>query len=416
MLILLFGGVYALNSAIINNRLNIILLYATFIVALALLYSVSITKIVQPDPWLQGLITVLLILYLLILSCFKYQNLRYFASFMLVATICFELASMAHITVNNRSTIDVSDYEGKGGYNDYSIEAVNYIKSIDNTFFRINKDYSSGPAVHRSLNDAKMQHYYGTSSYDSFNQGYYIKFLGALNIIDTKNEPETKWAPGLTRLLLRTFGSVKYQLTRHNGQELSYAGFSKIGEFGDVNVFRNNLYLPLGLAFSKYILLEDFVYMPILKKDITLLNAFVINGDQKNDFSDFETFNTNKIPSFYHYEKEYLPTITDLRSNSLRIQRYSQNSIKGSIYLKERALLLFTIPFDKGWIARVDGKTRKIHVVDIGFMGLILGNGFHEIELTFSPPFLRTGFVISITSLIIFFLMVYLGLIKKGKE
>jgi len=415
MLIVLFGGVYSLNLIVTRNKLSIMLLVITFIFASIILYIITLMKIVMTDNWLLFLILVLLLLHLLVISLFKFHNLRYFAGVMLVLVFCFELGSFAHITINKRPVIKGNEYLSKTGYNDFSVDAVNYIKSIDSSFFRVNKDYSSGPAMHRSIDDAKVQGYYGTSSYDCFNQIFYIKFLAALDIIDGNSELQTKWARGLTRPLLQTLGCVKYYLTKKNSLSQENMDYSKIAKVGDVNIFKNNSYLPLGIAFNKYIFQKSFVNLPDHYKDIALLNAFVIEEGQKEDFYFLKNINNGDKP-YNNFEDQYVSTIHSFRENALLIQKHSQNLIEGTITTPEPTLLMFAIPFDKGWSVVVDGEKQEIHVVDIGFMGIVLNKGFHRVRLTFSPPFFITGLIFSIISLIVFLTLIFITLERNRQN
>ena len=128
-----------------------------------------------------------------------------------------ELTSFSNITVNKRDVITKYVLKDKVGYNDYTVEAVNYIKQNDKEFYRLNKDYSSGLAIHSSINDAKVQGFYGTPSYFSFNQKNYIKFLGDLNVIDVKDENSTRWAKGLAdRPILFSIASGKILVVQTN--------------------------------------------------------------------------------------------------------------------------------------------------------------------------------------------------------
>ena len=114
-------------------------------------------------------------------------------------TISFSVASFSWQTVNDRPVVTAAEFEAKTGYNDYSNDAVAWIKQKNPGFYRIEKTYSSGPAMHRSINDAKVQGYFGTTSYHSFNQLNYIRFLDALEVIDGKNEGATRWASGIVK-------------------------------------------------------------------------------------------------------------------------------------------------------------------------------------------------------------------------
>jgi uncharacterized protein (DUF1015 family) len=49
-------------------------------------------------------------------------------------------------------------------------------------------DYNNNLILHASTNDAKVQDYWGTRSYHSFNHLNYVRFLSALDIINEKDE------------------------------------------------------------------------------------------------------------------------------------------------------------------------------------------------------------------------------------
>jgi hypothetical protein len=111
----------------------------------------------------------------------KYSS---FAKISLLIIICFELIRSTSITFNKRDAYYKSEFSiSSGGYNDGSIDAVKFISSRDKSFYRIEKDYASGTAIHGSLNDAQAQGYFGTSNYSSFNQGNYIQFLKSMDVV-----------------------------------------------------------------------------------------------------------------------------------------------------------------------------------------------------------------------------------------
>jgi hypothetical protein len=64
-------------------------------------------------------------------------------------------------------------------------------------FSELKKITNPGKAQHSSLNDAQAQAYFGTTSYSSFNQINYIRFLDETGIIQKGDEIATRWSPGL---------------------------------------------------------------------------------------------------------------------------------------------------------------------------------------------------------------------------
>ena len=75
------------------------------------------------------------------------------------------------------------------------------------------------------------------------------------------------------------------------------------------------------------------------------------------------------------------------------------NCISGSIDLPEERLLVFAIPYSRGWSLQVDGESRVLDRANIAFMGAVLEPGHHEVVLTYRTPGLRLGFTISLVGL-----------------
>jgi len=104
------------------------------------------------------------------------SSIKHTSKILLIVLCVIEVTYLSGITVNKRDVVTQSILKEKVGYNDYTVEAVNYLKQTDKSFYRLNKDYSSGLAIHSSINDAKVQGYYGTPSYFSFNQKIILNF------------------------------------------------------------------------------------------------------------------------------------------------------------------------------------------------------------------------------------------------
>lgn len=119
---------------------------------------------------------------------------------------------------------------------------------------------------------------------------------------------------------------------------------------------------------------------------------------------------TVKGIAFAHYDEENLAKVYEkLSSEQLIIDRYKDGYIHGTIDISsDKRLLFLSVPYEKGWTVKLDGK--KIEpkpVVDGAFMAVdIQQEGQHEIELIFEAPGKRAGGLISIISVVIFFITV----------
>lgn len=87
-------------------------------------------------------------------------------------------------------------------------------------------------------------------------------------------------------------------------------------------------------------------------------------------------------------------------NNSLDITLNEGNHIKANInVLNDKEILYTSIPLDKGWIIKVDGKkVENIEIFD-SLIGLELTKGEHEIEFTYIPRGLYIGGFVSVLSI-----------------
>lgn len=97
-----------------------------------------------------------------------------------------------------------------------------------------------------------------------------------------------------------------------------------------------------------------------------------------------------------------------LAAAPLKISHHNSHRLTGKITVaKENNFLMTTIPYGKGWHAKVDGHSAKITKVAGTFCGVQLTKGTHQISLTYWPPYLLTGTLISLFCLILILVAIY---------
>ncbi len=274
---LLLFAVLSLNEIDKDFKINLPLLIGTLVLLMLALFFpyASLPKIAIKNN-LQTASVILLILYTVLLiglSKFKYKNI---AKYAILLTVLSELSYFSYQSYNERVPLTKTEFnKDKAGYADGSIKAVKYIKSIDKTpFFRTEKDYQSGNAIHGSLNDAMAQNYYGTTSYSSFNQLNYVRFLEETGLIVKNDETSTRWITGFRGYpLLQTFGNVKYHLSKSEHPELEKFGFDNLARINGITILKNRYYLPFGYTYDKYIDFNDFKNLTEYEITLQSLNS-----------------------------------------------------------------------------------------------------------------------------------------------
>jgi uncharacterized membrane protein YfhO len=396
-------GMTAFSRYIEGGRLNLWVLGSTIFLLISILYFPLSAFQSLISPPLRVAATVFLVSYAILLAVGQLVKRPQIVGWIIVALAAIEIVYFDQITVANRPTVTKTELDERTGYNDETVDAVRDINARDKSFFRIRKNRGSGPGMLESLNDAMVFGYYGTSSYSSFNNLNYIKFLMAVGAMSESDlATDTRWSYGLVEYpLLSTFACEKYVLT-NNPVPLETAEYYEfVRRYGNKYLFRNQLFLPLGLSFGYYITEDMFLQLPQWAKPLALLNAVVLSNKDAADEPGPSPLTMGDIK--YQVIETSLPDIaTKRRSTALNIRSFRQTRIDGTIQLDQRSVLVLQTPFDRGWHAFQDGRAAQVLKADFGLLGVVLNAGQHTVELRYRPPFLYAGAAVSFVSLLIF--------------
>lgn len=107
------------------------------------------------------------------------------------------------------------------------------------------------------------------------------------------------------------------------------------------------------------------------------------------------------IPQLYLLNKQALnKTISYAQNNRLKLSKWTNNQIEGTVNIKHGQSLITTIPYTSGWKAFSDEKPVKIVKALDRFIALDLPKGKHKVTLKHTMPGLKLGITISILGLI----------------
>ena len=418
--LLLFYSMRSLNYLYETGKINLIALGTTTLVLLIIINTV-VAEGQNIDKGLKSLINIFLILYTGLLVMARNTKLRFFAFVLIGFLVIVELIYFSTNSLKKRDAYTKQELNDKTiGFKDGTIEAVDYLKKNDTNFYRIEKNYASGTAIHRSVNDAKIQEYYGTRSYHSFNQLNYVNFLESVKLIKKNDENSSRWLYGvLASPIIQRLCGVKYYLTKDiNASYLRNANQDSVAMLKDVKIFRIKDTFPLGVTFDSFISNENFEKLDSVSRQAILLQTVSVNKDFQARLKGFnETISANLPTATEGVTIEILKNwVAKATQDTLQIKEFLPNQIKGEIQLKGSKILFLSIPYDKGWSAKVDGKRANIEKVDAGLMGILLEKGNHKVELTFEPPYVKEGTYLSLFSLLLFGLGIAFFNLQKRKK
>jgi hypothetical protein len=179
---------------------------------------------------------------------------------------------------------------------------------------------------------------------------------------------------------------------------------------GDVSVMLNPNYLPFGFTYDSYMSEGDFLLLPKAQKSIALMKAVVVGQSfGQGEYPQLSQFDQTDLMSAYS-SQSYLDDVKQRRDSALEISSFDHNHVKGRVELAEPGVLFFTLPFDLGWKAMVNGEPAELLQLNIGFSGLLLPAGEFVVELSYHLPYFKVSLAISIISFLCLMLLVWRGL------
>lgn len=269
----------------------------------------------------------------------------------------------------------------------------------DNNFYRIDT----------SENVDNWCMFWGLSSMRTFHSivpTSIIDFYKSINQTrDVASRMETSLYP------LRGLFSVRYYFkqTDGTGTPLEYMtdleGFKYVDTQNGFNIYENENWIPMGFAYDKYV--PDSVIKNATEIDKTniLLEALVLDDMQAAQYADVITrYDEN---SEIRDRNTYKAACAEKQLNSCYYFKEDTNGFDAKINLESDKLVFFSVPYEDGWTATVNGAEAKIEKVSYGFMAVLCHEGENEIRFNYKTAGLTEGKVITLSGFIIF--IAYVG-------
>ena len=199
---------------------------------------------------------------------------------------------------------------------------------------------------------------------------------------------------------LRSLLSVKYyfdqsQLPRGVSPESpgNLIGFKFVGRQNGFRVYENQNYLPMGIAFDYYCQKDELTIHSDPEKSVILTQALVLDASTAMKYTDYVRYKMF-LPSDLS-ASAYEESCAHLRTQCCSEFDYSTDGFDAKITLPDKKLVFFSVPYDKGWTAKVNGKETEVIKVDFGFMAVPCEQGENTISFTYKTRYFAQGAVIS---------------------
>ncbi|MBQ8448058.1 MAG: YfhO family protein [Clostridia bacterium] len=140
-------------------------------------------------------------------------------------------------------------------------------------------------------------------------------------------------------------------------------------------------------------------------------------GDYDTDYDNIYFANESNFYFFYSNYDAQLKALEYLSEAAMKVEDYSNTSIKGKINLPEgQDFILTTIPYDEGWTCYIDGEEAEITKALGSLISVKSTAGEHEIEFRYMPKCYVIGFIVSGVGIVSFAAIIVYTLIKKKRD
>ncbi len=239
----------------------------------------------------------------------------------------------------------------------------------------------------------------------------FYETIGITRDVASRAEPEHYTLRGLFSVKYY-FNKVKQKSedTDEEEQEFEMPGFSYHKTENGFEIYQNDYFLPMGFTYDTFVTEENLEEKQDSVREKMLIHALILNEEQKNKYQNILTEIQN--PSDVMLTKQsYLTACDAHRQETCHDFEYDSSGFSAEISLKQPKLLFFSVPYDNGWTAEINGKPVEIENVSGGFMAVRCEAGNSQIVFSYHLPGLKVGVCISLAGLLL--LMLYLLAGKK---
>lgn len=175
-------------------------------------------------------------------------------------------------------------------------------------------------------------------------------------------------------------------------------GFHYVDTMNKFNIYENENFIPMGFAYDYYTTDKAIKDAEEVEKTQMLLKALVLTDNQAAQYSDvidLYEFNDSDYTS-----EAYVKNCADRRAMSCYSFEYDTNGFTGKINLPEPKLVFFSVPYEKGWSATVNGESAKVEKVDYGLMAVLCPAGESEIKFNFRAQGQNEGIGLTVVGVV----------------
>ena len=236
--------------------------------------------------------------------------------------------------------------------------------------------------------DKSCLQYFGSTAAPSI-----LSFYPALGVKrDVRSEPE------ISNYALRGLLSVEYLITtpekKSNFEDEADEGWTCLGETDGYLLYRNDNYVPMGFTYDYYITEDTYENSIKALRSNLLMRTLVLSDEDAARYGQYLTeLPESQLDDLYY--DTYVQDCADRRATAASVFQMNNAGFHAEITLDRENLVFFSVPYDDGFTAYVNGVQTDIVKVDEGLMAVLCPAGENSIDFVYQAAGLSTSRVVT---------------------
>ena len=255
--------------------------------------------------------------------------------------------------------------------------------------------------------DKSCLQYFGSTAAPSI-----LSFYPGLGVKrDVRSEPE------ITNYALRGLLSVEYLITtpekRESFEDEADEGWTYLADVDGYTLYHNDNYVPMGFTYDYYVTEATYEASVKTLRSNLLLRALVLEDEDVEKYSSYLTELPDAMLDDLHYDS-YTQDCADRRAHSCSVFQMNNAGFHAEITLEKPNLVFFSVPYDDGFTAYVNGEKTGILRVDEGLMAVLCPAGTSSIDFVYQAAGLSASRVVTAVAIPVW--VVYVACFVRRKR
>ena len=231
---------------------------------------------------------------------------------------------------------------------------------------------------------------------------------------------------------IRSLLSVKYLLNRTDGDsfvdengDTLMSDYKYIKTSGGYYVYENENYIPYGFSYDYYMSYDFCDDYGQSSRSRLMLKAILLTDRQIEKYGEYMTdietlrgsgiYNTDSVSLSFTDEAMAIDAAA-LRDTCAESFNIDNNGFDAIVTRDNKSLVFFSVPYDEGWTATVNGKAAEVEKVNAGFMAVAVDAGVSQIRFNYKNTGLSLGVTVTVCAAVMFMIYILISAIYIKKH